>query len=67
MPKTRKVGKKNDLSDVLFQKLGKDWYVFSEVNGEILYTKLKDGLDPFKTPHSLFQIEEEAESSLETA
>ena len=67
MSKTKKVVGKEDLSDVLFQRLGKNWYVFAEVDGNILYTKLKDGLDPIKTPLSLFQILEDSESLIETA
>ena len=59
--------KKEELSDVLFQRLGKNWYVFAEVDGDVFYSKIKDGIDPSKTSLSLFQILEESESLFETA
>lgn len=46
-------------SEVLFQKLGNTWYVFSEVKGEIIYSALPNGMDPHTTKMELFEVIEE--------
>ena len=46
-------------SEVLFQKLGNVWYVFSEVDGECIYSALPQGMDPHSTKLELFEVIEE--------
>ncbi len=46
-------------TDVLFQKLGNTWYVFSEVKGEMVYSALPNGMDPHSTKLELFEVIEE--------
>lgn len=46
-------------TDVLFQKLGTVWYVFSQINGEVVYSAMPDGMDPRETKLELFQVIEQ--------
>jgi len=46
-------------SDVLFQKLGNTWYAFSEINNEIVYSALPEGIDPKSASLELFEIIED--------
>ena len=43
-------------ADVLFQKLGNTWYVFSEVNDDVVYSSLPSNIDPYSTKIELFTI-----------
>lgn len=43
-------------SEVLFQKLGNTWYVFTEVSGDMVYTALPYGMDPHTTNLELFEV-----------
>lgn len=45
--------------DVLFQKLGSSWYIFSEVNGEFIYSVMPEGMDPRETKLELYNVIEE--------
>ncbi len=45
--------------DVLFQKLGNTWYVFSEINDDFIYSALPAGLNPKTTKLELFEVIEE--------
>lgn len=45
--------------EVLFQKLGNTWYVFTEVDGELVYSSLPPGIDPKTTKLELFHILED--------
>ncbi len=44
------------MSDVLFQKLGATWYVFTEANGEMVYSALPNGMDPHTTSLELYEV-----------
>ncbi len=46
-------------SEVLFQKLGNTWYVFSEVKGDMVYSALPSGMDPHSTKLELFEVIED--------
>jgi hypothetical protein len=46
-------------SEVLFQKLGEVWYAFSEIDGEVIYSPLPEGVDPHSTKLELFEVVEE--------
>jgi hypothetical protein len=50
---------KNQIKDVLFQKIGNTWFIFSEVNNEIVYSVMPKGMDPKETKLELFEIIEE--------
>lgn len=46
-------------NEVLFQKLGTTWFVFSEINDEVIYSTLPDGMDPYSIKLELFEVIEE--------
>jgi hypothetical protein len=50
---------KNQVKDVLFQKIGATWFIFSEVNNEVVYSVMPHGMDPKETKLELFEIIEE--------
>jgi hypothetical protein len=45
--------------DVLFQRIGNTWFVFTETNGEMIYSVMPEGMDPRTTKLELYQIIEE--------
>ncbi len=49
----------NNVKDVLFQKVGNTWFIFSEVNGEAVYSVMPEGMDPKTTKLELYQIIED--------
>ncbi|MCB9094270.1 MAG: hypothetical protein H6621_04295 [Halobacteriovoraceae bacterium] len=60
MKNIKKAKHKKDLgSDVLFQKLGNRWYIFTEKDGELVYSVMPDGMDPRKTKLELYEVIEE--------
>lgn len=50
---------KQTQNDVLFQKLGNTWYVFTEVEDKFVYSALPEGMDPRTTKLELFEVIEE--------
>jgi hypothetical protein len=50
---------KNNVKDVLFQKIGNTWFIFSEVNSEVVYSVMPKGMDPKSTKLELFEIIED--------
>lgn len=50
---------KNQVKDVLFQKIGNTWFIFSEVNCEVVYSVMPQGMDPKSTKLELYEIIEE--------
>jgi hypothetical protein len=50
---------KNNVKDVLFQKIGNKWFIFSEVNSEVVYSVMPEGMDPKTTKLELYEIIEE--------
>ncbi len=50
---------KNTVKDVLFQKIGNTWFIFSEVNNEVVYSVMPQGMDPKSTKLELYEIIEE--------
>lgn len=49
----------NNVKDVLFQKIGNKWFIFSEVNNEVVYSVMPEGMDPKTTKLELYEIIEE--------
>lgn len=49
----------NTVKDVLFQKIGNQWFIFSEVNNEVVYSVMPHGMDPKTTKLELYEIIEE--------
>ncbi|TNF27235.1 MAG: hypothetical protein EP319_12060 [Deltaproteobacteria bacterium] len=45
--------------EVLFQKLGETWYVFTEVENDFIYSALPTGMNPMETKLELFEVIEE--------
>lgn len=50
---------KDIVKDVLFQKIGNTWFIFSEVNNEAVYSVMPQGMDPKETKLELYEIIEE--------
>lgn len=48
-----------NVKDVLFQKIGNTWFIFSEVNSEIVYSVMPQGMDPKTTKLELYNVIEE--------
>lgn len=46
-------------NEVLFQKLGNTWYVFTEIEENFIYSALPDGMDPRTTKMELFEVIED--------
>ena len=46
-------------SEVLFQKLGSTWYIFTEIKGEMVYSALPNGMDPYTTKLELYEVIED--------
>lgn len=46
-------------NEVLFQKLGETWFVFTEVNGDVIYSQLPADMDPHSTKLELYEVIEE--------
>lgn len=51
--------KNDDKKNVLFQKLGNTWYVFSTINNEVVYCSLPAGIDPHNTNLELYSVIED--------
>ena len=45
--------------EVLFQQLGNTWYVFTEIEEDVVYSVLPDGMDPRSTKLELFEVIED--------
>lgn len=45
--------------EVLFQKMGNTWYVFTEVESDMIYSALPAGMDPRTTKLELYEVIEE--------
>lgn len=45
--------------EVLFQKLGQTWYIFTEVDHEVVYSAMPEGMDPRSTKLELFDVIED--------
>lgn len=46
-------------NEILFQKLGNSWFAFTEINDDVIYSCLPDGMDPRKTKLELYEIIED--------
>jgi hypothetical protein len=46
-------------SEVLFQKLGNTWYIFTEIDNKVVYSCMPDGMDPHTTKLELYDIIED--------
>lgn len=46
-------------NEVLFQKMGNTWYVFTEIENEFVYSQLPIGMDPYSTKIELYSVIEE--------
>ncbi len=42
--------------EVLFQKLGRTWYIFTEIDNEVVYSAMPEGMDPRSTKLELFDV-----------
>lgn len=49
----------NQNKDVLFQKIGHVWYVFTEIGEEVVYCALPSDVDPRDTSLELYEVIEQ--------
>ena len=42
--------------DVLFQKLGNTWYIFANIDNEVVYSTMPEGMDPYTTDLELYEV-----------
>lgn len=66
MGKTTNNYQKEFESDILFQKLGNTWYIFTEIENEFIYSALPEGLDPRTTKLELYDVIEEHMKKIKT-
>ena len=45
--------------EVLFQKLGQTWYIFTEIDNQVVYSAMPNGMDPRTTKLELYDVIEE--------
>ena len=45
-----------DFAKVLYQKLGDKWYLFTEIEGEVIFTALPKDLNPFENKVEIYEI-----------
>jgi hypothetical protein len=50
---------KAQVKDVLFQKIGNTWFIFSEVDNQVVYSVMPQGMDPKETKLELFEVIED--------
>jgi len=43
-------------NEILFQKLGNTWYAFTEINNDVVYSALPDGVNPKTTKMELYHV-----------
>ncbi len=53
------ISKKSTDAEVLFQKLGNTWYAFTQINDEVIYSTLPEGIDPLTTRLELISVVED--------
>lgn len=46
-------------TEVLFQKLGNNWFIFAEINDEVVYSTMPEGMDPYSTKLELYEVIED--------
>ena len=49
----------DNANEVLFQKMGNTWYVFTEIGEEFIYSALPTGMDPRNNQFELYEVIEE--------
>ena len=49
----------NQMKEVLFQKMGNRWFVFTEINNDVIYSALPEGMDPRTTKLELYDVIED--------
>ncbi|MBL7665838.1 MAG: hypothetical protein JNM93_11950 [Bacteriovoracaceae bacterium] len=59
MSKTTTTKSSETTKEVLFQKLGNTWFIFAEVNNEMIYSVMPEGMDPRDTKLELYEVIEE--------
>ena len=45
--------------EVLFQKVGNTWFIFTEIDGQLFYSKMPEGMDPRTTKLEVYSVIEE--------
>jgi hypothetical protein len=51
-------------SKVLYQKLGDTWYLFTEIQGEVIFTALPKDINPQEKPVEIYEIIEKAKTKV---
>ena len=53
--------------DILVQKLANTWYIFSEINNDIIYTAIPKAVDPFHDTIELYHYVENHKEKVQRA
>ncbi len=53
-----------DLSKVLYQKLGNIWYIFTEIEGKVIFTALPKEINPFENKVEIYEIIEKEKAKI---
>lgn len=51
-------------SKVLYQKLGETWYLFTEIEGEVIFTALPKEINPMENKVEIYEIIEKHKSKI---
>ncbi|TDJ07423.1 MAG: hypothetical protein E2O68_03630 [Deltaproteobacteria bacterium] len=46
-------------ADILFQKMGNRWYLFTQIGDDCIYSELPPGIDPKSSEFELYEVLEE--------
>ena len=53
-------------NEVLFQQIANKWYVFTEINGDMVYSALPEGMNPQTTKLELYNVIEDHMKKIST-
>ena len=46
-------------ADILFQKMGNTWYLFTQIGEEVIFSELPPGINPKSAEFELYEVLEE--------
>ena len=56
----------NAENEVLFQQIANKWYVFTELDGEMVYSAMPQGMSPHSTKLELYHVIEDHMKKIST-
>ena len=46
-------------ADILFQKMGEKWYLFTQIGDDVIFSELPPGINPKSAKFELYEVLEE--------